>query len=312
VLVDKPETERNVARVTGPFCVEAVLPTPLSPEANGRRAQEPQPLPEDEDRHIERMIAVLRLSPALKLPGNRTFRLDKVRPPAKSLSLHAEAENPDNGEAIAIVFGPANGAISERAVIEAGKEARAKDYRLLLVIAFAIEPAARQTAERGEATFGLPAIYAQASTDLAMADLLKNTRSSQLFAVVGLPDIKLEKTGGKAEDGADLWRATLRGLDVFDPATMEHSALQGDNVPCWMLDTDYDGQCFRAGQVFFPRTSAWDKIRRAVRADFDEAVWEHLRGAVSAPFVAGEQSAVKVLDDRGNELLAVRKTADAE
>ncbi|MDD9823611.1 MAG: site-specific DNA-methyltransferase, partial [Gammaproteobacteria bacterium] len=308
VLVDKPEIERNVARVTGPFCVEAVLPTPLSPEANGRQAQEPEPLPDDEDCHIERMIEVLRQSPELKLQANKTFRLAKVRPPAKSLSLHAEAENPDNGEAIAIVFGPANGAISERAVIEAGKEARAKDYRLLLVIAFAIEPAARQTVERSEATFGLPAFYAQASTDLVMSDLLKNTRSSQLFAVVGLPDIKLEKTGGKAEDGADLWQATLQGLDVFDPATMEHGALQGDDVPCWMLDTDYDGQCFRAGQVFFPRTSAWDKIRRAVRADFDEAVWEHLRGAVSAPFVAGEQVAVKVLDDRGNELLVVRKT----
>ena len=115
----------------------------------------------------------------------------------------------------------------------------------------------------------------------------------------------------QADDGGDLWQVTLRGLDVFDPASMEHTALQGDDVPCWMLDTDYDGQCFRAGQVFFPRTSAWDKIRRAVRADFDDTVWERLRGAVSAPFAAGERVAVKVLDDRGNELLVVKKPADA-
>jgi len=312
VLVDKPETERNVTRVTGPFCVEAVLPTPLSPEAVPLQVRETDPLPDGGDSHIERMIEVLRLSPVLKLPGNQDFRLDKVRPPAKSLSLHAEAENPDNGETIAIVFGPANGAISERAVIEAGKEARAKDYQMLLVIAVAIEPAARKTVDSGEATFGLPAIYAQASTDLAMADLLKNTRSSQIFAIVGLPDVKLEKAREKDEDGGDLWQATLRGLDVFDPATMKHSSLNGDDVPCWMLDTDYDGQCFRAGQVFFPRTSAWEKIRQAIRADFDESVWEHLRGAVSAPFVAGEQVAVKVLDERGNELMVVKKTADAE
>ncbi len=312
VLVDKPETERNVTRVTGPFCVEAVLPTPLSPEAVPLQVRETDLLPDGGDSHIERMIEVLRLSPVLKLPGNQDFRLDKVRPPAKSLSLHAEAGNPDNGETIAIVFGPANGAISERAVIEAGKEARAKDYQMLLVIAFAIEPAARKTVDSGEATFGLPATYAQASTDLAMADLLKNTRSSQIFAVVGLPDVKLEKLKEKDEDGGDLWQATLRGLDVFDPATMEHSGLSGDDVPCWMLDTDYDGQCFRAGQVFFPRTSAWGKIRQAIRADFDESVWEHLRGAVSAPFVAGEQIAVKVLDERGNELMVVKKTAGAE
>lgn len=312
VLVDKPEVERNVTRVTGPFCVEAVLPTPLSPEAVPLQVRETDPLPDGGDSHIERMIEVLRLSPVLKLPGNQNFRLDKVRPPAKSLSLHAEAQKTGSDEAIAIVFGPDNGAISEQAVIEAGKEARAKDYQMLLVIAFAIEPAARETVENGEATFGLPATYAQASTDLAMADLLKNTRSSQIFAVVGLPDVKLEKLEEKDEDGGDLWQVTLHGLDVFDPATMEHSTLNGDDVPCWMLDTDYDGQCFRAGQVFFPRTSDWDKIRKAVRADFDEAVWEHLRGAVSAPFVAGEQIAVKVLDERGNELMVVKKTADAE
>lgn len=46
------------------------------------------------------------------------------------------------------------------------------------------------------------------------------------------------------------------------------------------------------------------------RADFDDATWNHLRGAVSAPFVAGEQIAVKVLDERGNELM-VKQTGDA-
>ena len=60
--------------------------------------------------------------------------------------------------------------------------------------------------------------------------------------------------------------------------------------------------------MFFPRTSAWDKIRRAVRADFDDATWNHLCGAVSAPFVAGEQIAIKVLDERGNELIVVKQT----
>ena len=315
VLVDKPETESNTVRISGPFCVEAVLPTPLSPESSGTdgtEVQEPAPayLLDNETKHIPRMIRVLQLSPVLHLPNNKQFNLANIRPPAKALNLHAEGENAANGEPVAIVFGPANGAISERAVIEAGKEARHKDYARLLVIAFAIEPAARQTVEHGETTFGLSVTYAQASTDLAMADLLKNMRSSQIFSVVGLPDVKLKKANEKAEDGGDLWQVTLRGLDVFDPVTMEHNVLKGDDVPCWMLDTDYDGQCFRAGQCFFPRTAAWDKIRRAIQADFDDTVWQHLRGAVSAPFVAGEQVAVKVLDERGNELLVVKQTRE--
>ena len=38
-------------------------------------------------------------------------------------------------------------------------------------------------------------------------------------------------------------------------------------------------------------------------------MWDHLSGATSAPFEAGEhkQIAVKVIDDRGNELLVVKK-----
>ena len=229
------------------------------------------------------------------------------------MNLHAEAESAGlGGDArIAIIFGPANGAISERAVVDAAKEANAKDYARLLVIAFAIEPAARQTVARCEEMLGIPATYAQASTDLVMSDLLKSTRSSQIFAIVGLPDIKLEPLAQKDDSGEDLWQVTLKGLDTFNPATMESTSLQGNDVPCWMLDTAYDGQCFRAGQIFFPRTAAWDKIRNAIRADFDDSVWDALRGNVSAPFIAGEQVAVKVLDDRGNELLVVKRPEDA-
>lgn len=123
----------------------------------------------------------------------------------------------------------------------------------------------------------------------------------------GLPDITLRKVDEKTEEGGLLWQVELLGLDVFDPASMGVDSRQGDGVPCWMLDADYDGQCFRAGQVFFPRTGAWEKIRKAVKADFDDTVWEHLRGSVSAPFIAEEQVAAKVIDDRGNELMIVKK-----
>jgi len=66
-------------------------------------------------------------------------------------------------------------------------------------------------------------------------------------------------------------------------------------------------------QAFFPRTSAWDNLRKSLKADFDDAVWQHLAGATSAPFAAGEsrEIAVKVIDDRGNELLVVKSLAEA-
>lgn len=67
-------------------------------------------------------------------------------------------------------------------------------------------------------------------------------------------------------------------------------------------------------QAFFPRTSAWDNLKKALRATHQDTVWGHLSGATSAPFEAGlrGQIAVKVIDDRGSELLVVKKLSEAE
>ena len=61
--------------------------------------------------------------------------------------------------------------------------------------------------------------------------------------------------------------------------------------------------------MFFPRTSAWENLRKALKTTHHDSVWEHLRGDTSAPFAAdvGTDIAVKVLDDRGNELLKVAR-----
>ncbi len=106
----------------------------------------------------------------------------------------------------------------------------------------------------------------------------------------------------------------LRGVDVFDPVLNKAESAGAADVPMWMLDTDYNGTCFHACQVFFPRTQAWDNLKRSLRGEFNESVWEHLAGTVSEPFDAGDhkQAAVKVIDARGNELLVVKALAGAK
>jgi adenine-specific DNA-methyltransferase len=83
---------------------------------------------------------------------------------------------------------------------------------------------------------------------------------------------------------------------------------RGDDVPAWLLDTDYNNLRFHVSQAFFPRTSAWDNLKKPLKGIYDDAVWDHLAGTTSAPFEPGEykQIAVKVIDDRGNELLVVK------
>jgi len=69
---------------------------------------------------------------------------------------------------------------------------------------------------------------------------------------------------------------------------------------------------FYATQVFFPKTSAWDNLQRSMKATFDESVWSHLAGTVSEPFALGDRRrvAVKVIDERGNELMRVLDVAE--
>ncbi len=301
VLVDRPEELKGITRVTGPFAFEATIPSPVE---GSSETEEVAPSGDAGAGFAERMVEVLRKSPILRLEGNREVKLKNVRPPAKTLALSAEALQV-NGEdrAVAFAFGPENGAVTEKLVFEAAREANVKGYKHLYVIGFAIQPNARQTVEKAEAALGIAATYVQASPDLLMGDLLKNMRSSQIFSVCGLPDATVKKGPQKGT-----FVVELNGVDVFDPVTMKSESRRGGDVPCWLLDTDYNGLSFHVSQAFFPRTGAWDALKKALRAEYDEAVFDHLAGAESAPFEAGEhrQVAVKVIDDRGNELLIVK------
>ena len=447
VLVDRPETDGSVTRVSGPFCVEATIPAPVGWEGDGGGSGEgagdvvgaggaggdagsagdvgagtagtpgDAGIAGDTDadapgdagdagaagatgyaasasasvahaRYVDRMIEVLRSSPVLRLGGGRSVSLARVRRPARTLSLSAEAvieseggqaagqsvgetteqasrqstqettgqatgqsarettgqaAGQNAGQAAAIVFGPENGAVSETLVFEAAREAYAKGYAHLYVIGFAVQPNARRLIEDCEQAIGVPATYVQASMDLVMGDLLKNLRSSQIFSVCGLPDVRIrrvEAEGAAAREAAAgqvtpaeaatpetlaakaagtpaagrSYQVELLGLDVFDPVAMDSDHREGHDVPAWFLDTDYNGLCFHVCQAFFPRTSAWEGLKRSLRGTFEDSVWAHLSGTVSAPFQTGDhgQIAVKVVDDRGNELMVVKPLSEAE
>ena len=305
VLVDRPQVSPRITRVAGAFAVEATIPTPADGVAAGEVADGPD--------YIDRMLETLRRNPLLQLAGAGRLELTNVRQPASALSLSGEAVIASGAQPVAIVFGPENGAVSEKLVYEAAREANLRSYTRLIVIGFAIEPNARALVDKIEAVAGIPAVYVQATPDLVMGDLLKTMRSSQLFSVTGLPDVVIRKVAAQNGDPQQ-YQVELRGLDTFDPSTFETVHKSGDDVPAWFLDTAWNGQkCFCVSQAFFPRTAAWNHLKRALYGEFDDSVWQHLAGVTSAPFVrnGSDEVAVKVIDDRGNELLLVKNLADA-
>jgi adenine-specific DNA-methyltransferase len=337
VLVDRPEIDTSITRVSGPFVVEATIPTPVDYEGDGVE-DSGAVTAESYNSFVDRMLDVLRRNPKLQLGGGRAVELRNVRPPAKSMSIAAEAivdsgslpgatlsdvidqaeeQRGDrltlSSKPVAIAFGPENGAVSEKLVYNAGKEANARNYAHLFVIGFAIQPNAREMIENAESVIGIPATYVAATPDILMGDLLKTMRSSQIFSVCGLPEIRVAEAKKSDKSDPDRYTVTLLGLDTFDPVSMDSTSLEGKEVPAWLLDTDYNELCFHVTQAFFPGTGAWENLQRALRAEYSESVWDHLNGTDSAPFEASLETkiAVKVIDKRGNELMVVKTIGEA-
>jgi adenine-specific DNA-methyltransferase len=137
--------------------------------------------------------------------------------------------------------------------------------------------------------------------DVNMGDLLKTTPSSQLFTVFGLPRVELK------EASAGEWVVEMQGVDIYDPVENTIQSSRADKVAAWFLDSDYDGQTFCISQAFFPDSSAWDKLAKALKTAVDPQRFEAFSGTTSLPFTAGKHKriAVKVIDPRGNEVMRV-------
>jgi adenine-specific DNA-methyltransferase len=98
-------------------------------------------------------------------------------------------------------------------------------------------------------------------------------------------------------------------VDIYNPIDNTVRSSGADKVAAWFLDSDFDGRCFCITQAFFPDQNAWEKIAKALGTSADAAAFERLKGTTSLPFPKGKYSriAVKVIDPRGNEVMAVRK-----
>jgi adenine-specific DNA-methyltransferase len=302
VLVDRPEISEKITRVCGPFTVEATIQAAMTFEDDARHLR--QDSADNPRVFLDRMIEVLRQSKTLQLPGNVTLQLEAISPLADREYLHAEGLAKNGSEkSIAFVFGPEDGAIGSQYVYDAHTEALQQGFQQLFLFGFAIDPKAREMLEK----LKIPTTYVSVTPDVIMSDLLKTNKTSEIFSITGLPDVTLE-AAGKDKSGTPLHHVVIKGLDIFRPDTMETDEVKAENLPCWMLDSNYNGMVFMATQVFFPKTGAWENLQKSLKGQFSDSVWEHLAGTVSEPFVLGDKKriAVKAIDERGNELMVVK------
>ena len=314
-LVDKPEINNKITRVCGAFTVEATIQAANSLLHEQHAVDKSVAVQGNAGAYLDRMLEVLRKSERLQLPGNKQLLLDHVRALSSQEyeHLHAEAtEKSDTDKRIAIVFGAESGAISSELVFNAASEAVFMRFDALYFFGFAIQAKARELLEDRK-KMRIPCTYVAVTPDVVMSDLLKTSKSSEIFSITGLPDIAFYKTSEKTPAKEPIYQVKLLGLDIFTPHNCATESIEAHNLPCWMLDTDYNGMSFIARQVFFPKTAAWDNLQKSLKGRFADSVWEHLAGTESEPFRLGTRNriAVKVIDERGNELMVVRDAADA-
>ncbi len=309
ILFDRPYIDNKVVRVAGPFTVESLSPHRVVADGPEDLVNPPAPI-EDSGRFVETILDNLRSSGVDNRVKGERLRFETLDPfPGRFLQAIGTYREGETDRRVAVAIGPQYGTVGPDLVREAALEAGGY-FDVLVVCGFAFD--ARADEETGKAMrFGkLTVLTARMNPDLAMAEeLLKKTRSGNLFTVFGQPDIDIRPVAGEAGDGeARELLVEIHGLDVYDPTTGVVRSDSTDDIACWFIDTAYDDQQFFVRHAYFlGADDPYDKLKRALRADIDEAAWASLNSTVSRPFPrpTSGRIAVKVINHYGDEILKV-------
>lgn len=318
-LYDQPYEDKKRVRVAGPFTVESLSPhRVLSTAADNMDGTISEAEARQQQDFATMIIENLRKAGVQNTKKNERLVFESLEPFAgawiHAVGEYAEMEagrtaarKPGESAAevkvrrVAVSIGPEHGTVGPQQVKEAAKEAvQGVGFDLLIVCGFAFDPHVSEEVKRYGKLTVLPA---KMNPDLAMGDeLLKKTGAGNLFMVFGEPDVDLKKS----KDGTFV--AELKGLDVYDPTTGAIRSNSTDDIACWFIDTDYNGESFFVRHAYFcGADEPYDKLKRALRAEIDEAAWSSLYSTTSRPFDKPKTGkiAVKVINHYGDEVLKV-------
>jgi adenine-specific DNA-methyltransferase len=303
-LYDKPYEDAKRIRVTGPFTVESLSPHRRISTDDDRLATERRRHKVSVPGQFETMILDnLRKAGVQNTRKKERLVFDRLEPFAgrwiHAIGTYAGADGKSRRAAVSI--GPEHGTVGPKQVQEAAKEAvQGVGFDLLIVCGFAFDPYVNEDAKQYGTLTVLPT---RMNHDLAMGDeLLKKTGAANLFTVFGEPDVDIERD----TDGNIVVR--IKGLEVYDPTTGQIRSNSTDDIACWFIDTSYNGESFFVRHAYFTGAGEpYERLKRALRAEIDEATWSTLYSTVSRPFAPPEQGriAVKVINHYGDEVLKV-------
>jgi adenine-specific DNA-methyltransferase len=303
-LYNQPYEDNKRVRVTGPFTVESLSPHRFVSLDEEKPAAEKSAQREDSAGQFEAMIIDnLKKAGVQNTVKNERLKFDRLDAFAGDY-LQAEGEYTDKdgkSKRVAVFIGPQYGTVSPDMVKEAAKAAvQGIGFDILVVCGFAFDPHVSEEAKR----YGkLTVLIAHMNPDLSMGDeLLKITGTGNLFMVFGEPDVVIKKQ----KDGK--YTVEIKGLDIYDPTTGQIRSDSTKDIACWFVDTDYNGESFFVRHAYFTDgEDRFEKLRKTLKAEIDEATWASLYGTISRPFDPPKTGkiAIKVINHYGDEVLKV-------
>lgn len=312
MLYDQPYEDNKRVRVSGPFTVESLSPHRVlatgDENLDGTVSEQEAHRQQDFGSMI---LENLRKSGVQNMRKKERLVFDQLEPYAGTW-INAKGTYTDSDgkqKRVAVSIGPEHGTVGPQQVKEAAKEAvQGLGFDLLIVCGFAFDPHVTEEVKRYGKLTVLPA---RMNPDLAMGnELLKKTGTGNLFTVFGEPDIgPLDKKTGKLKAQADgRYEIEIKGLDIYDPTTGEIRNSSTDDIACWFIDTDYNGESFFVRHAYFiGADEPYEKLKRALRAEVDEAAWSSINSTKSRPFPKPKTGkiAIKVINHYGDEVLKV-------
>jgi adenine-specific DNA-methyltransferase len=316
-LYDRPIKAKGVIRVAGPFTVESLSPHRVLPlgedpylaetlaaENGGVAAEAVPPTPEGNNDFAQVVYENLLASGVQNTRKGEAIKFEWLKPRvSKSGLVPFEGRYMESGEQkrAAICIGPEYDTVGYDLVRRAAREA-ADLYDTLIVCGFAFAPEVDET----RLNFGaLTVLKARMNQDLRMGDKLKATGAGNLFVIFGEPDLRVLK------DGDGMLRVEIKGMDIFDPTTGDVRSSGGsdlkNDVAAWFIDDDYNEESFFVRQAYFVGQDPYDALKRALKAEIDEAAWSEINSTISRPFLrpASGRICVKVINHFGDEVQKV-------
>jgi adenine-specific DNA-methyltransferase len=302
-LYDKPYEDKSKIRVSGPFTVESLSPhrtiivndddSLVDPHKQGATAQGATDF-------AQMILDTLRVAGVQQAHKEDRISFESLDGwPGVLLAGKGSYRDADGTLKMAGIFiGPEFGTVTRVDLVEAARECADTGFNVLISCAFNYDAQSTEFDKLGP----IPVLKARMNADLHMQQDLANSGKGNLFVIFGEPDIDI------LDAPDDQIQVKINGVDVFDPSTGEVRSDEPDNIACWFIDSDYNGESFFVRQAYFlGQNDPYKSLKTSLKAEIDQEAWESLNSDISVPFTKPSTGriAVKVINHLGDEVMKV-------